>query len=136
MDNLFYNIEYITYIFLGHGVSYFKQYLYENYLSYNKFDQMIIPPSINLISIAKKYGWKDRNIIKICLPRWDNYNIIGKNFSPVNNNKKLSIFLMFTWRLFKIGKYLTAFYLDNIFNLLICLNMGIGDWAQSPIHHF
>ena len=106
----------ITYIFLGHGVSYFKQYLYENYLSYNKFDQIVIPPSTNIISIAKKYGWKDENIIKICLPRWDNYNIIRKNFS--STTKKLSIFLMFTWRLFKIGKKISAFYLNNTFHLL------------------
>ena len=116
MDNLFYNIEYITYIFLGHGVSYFKQYLYENYLSYNKFDLIVIPPAEKIISIAKKYGWKDENIIKICLPRWDNYNILKKDFSTIN--KKLSIFLMFTWRLFKIGKTLSDFYLNNTFNLL------------------
>ena len=116
MDNLFYNIEYITYIFLGHGVSYFKQYLYENYLSYNKFDQIVIPPSTLIISIAIKYGWKDRNIIKLCLPRWDNYNTKRKDFSSIN--KKLSIFLMFTWRNIKIGKYLSPFYINNLFNLL------------------
>ena len=27
IDNIFYNIEYITYIFLGHGVQYIKSYL-------------------------------------------------------------------------------------------------------------
>ena len=116
MDNLFYNIEYITYIFLGHGVSYFKQYLYENYLSYKKFDRIVIPPSKNIISIAKKYGWKDENIIKICLPRWDNFNIIRKDFSFID--KKLSIFLMFTWRLLKNGKKISALYLNNTFNFL------------------
>lgn len=30
IDNLFYNIEYITYIFLGHGVPYFKKFLYNS----------------------------------------------------------------------------------------------------------
>jgi hypothetical protein len=28
IDNLFYNIDYITYISVGHGVSFFKHFLY------------------------------------------------------------------------------------------------------------
>ena len=30
IDNLFYNIDYITFIFLGHGVTYIKSFLYNN----------------------------------------------------------------------------------------------------------
>ena len=33
INNLFYNIEYITYICLGHGVSYLKDILYQDYYS-------------------------------------------------------------------------------------------------------
>ena len=120
IDNLFYNIEYITYIFLGHGVSYFKQYLYNNYLSNKRFDKIVIPPSEVIISIAKKYGWKDTNIIKLGLPRWDYYNITGYNYYnfvlELNNNN--CIFLMFTWRKVKKGKEISNFYLNNTFNLL------------------
>ena len=120
IDNIFYNIEYITYIFLGHGVSYFKQYLYKDYLSPTKYDKIIIPPSEIIISIAKKYGWEDKNIIKICLPRWDNYKMQENNFSSTNLdlNKNYSIFLMFTWRIIKAGKKISKLYLNNTFNLL------------------
>ena len=113
LDNLFYNIEYITYIFLGHGVSYFKEFLYKDYLNYKKYDKIIIPPSNITISIAKKYGWKEQDIIKICLPRWDNYNI--KN-NYISKNK--SIFIMFTWRKIKNGKTLSKYYINNTINLL------------------
>ena len=115
IDNLFYNIEYITYIFLGHGVSYFKQYLYNDYLNFKKYNKILIPPSKKLISIAKMYGWKDKDIIKIGLPRWDFLNIKDRNFYFINNK---SIFLMFTWRSLKIGKTLSDFYINNTINLL------------------
>jgi CDP-glycerol glycerophosphotransferase (TagB/SpsB family) len=118
IDNLFYNIEYITYIFLGHGASYFKQFLYKDYLSHKKYDKIVIPPSSILISLAKKYGWKDKNIIKICLPRWDNYNILKDNNANKELNKNISIFLMFTWRKNKKGHSISKLYFSNTFNLL------------------
>ena len=31
LDNIFYNINYITFICLGHGVNYFKPFLYNDY---------------------------------------------------------------------------------------------------------
>ena len=36
MDYIFYNIEYITSINLGHGVKYFKSFLYKEYTSPKK----------------------------------------------------------------------------------------------------
>ena len=71
IDNLFYNIDYITYISVGHGVSYFKSFLYSNYSYYgNKiFNKILIPPSKKLISLAKQNGWENDDIIKINLPR-------------------------------------------------------------------
>ena len=121
IDNIFYNIEYITYIFLGHGVSYFKQYLYNDYLSNKRYDKIVIPPSEIIISIAKKYGWENENIIRIGLPRWDIYNIKEKSFSIIDLelNNNYCIFLMFTWRKTKKGKEISTYYLNNTFNLLI-----------------
>ena len=65
MNNLFYNLEYITYICMGHGFSYLKPFLYASDAWYgNKiFEKIVVPPSTKLISLAKNYGWKDVNII-------------------------------------------------------------------------
>ena len=118
INNLFYNIDYITHISLGHGVSFFKSFLYENdsYYGCKRYNKILIPPSKRLISSAIKYGWIEDNIIKINLPRWDKYskNLIenGINF----NNK--SIFIMFTWRHLKEYKSISNDYFNNIRNLI------------------
>ena len=112
IDNIFYNIEYITYIYLGHGIHYFKRFLYNNYHSCEKYNKILIPPSDKLISIAKKYGFKDENIIKLGLPKWDKLNQYSRN------TKNNTIFLMFTWRQMKQGKNISDYYLNNTFNLL------------------
>jgi len=119
MNNLFYNLEYITYICMGHGVSYLKPFLYASDAWYgNKiYDKIIVPPSKKLISVAKNYGWKDVNIIKINLPRWDNYinsNSFISDYKFYNN----SIFVMFTWRRFKKDKNLSNYYFKNIYDLI------------------
>ena len=119
---LFYNIEYITYIAIGHGLCYFKDYLYKQNRLYGslKNDKIVIPPSKKIIFMAKKYGWKDENIIKINLPRWDKYN--NEVLSNKNNNNKFttrSILLMFTWRAIKKKKNISLFYINNIISLLI-----------------
>jgi hypothetical protein len=118
-ENLFYDIEYITYICVGHGVSYFKHFLYNSYNWYGSriYDKILLPPSDILISPAKMYGWKEENIIKINLPRWDKYNFndFYQNNSNINNN---SIFFMFTWRKIKKDKNISIHYFKNIFNLI------------------
>ena len=76
-------------------------------------DKILIPPSNKIISIAKKYGWKDKNIIKLNLPRWDKFN----NYNETKRNN--SIFIMFTWRRILLGKPKSSYYIDNINNLLI-----------------
>ena len=116
---LFYNIEYIKYIAIGHGVCYFKDYLYKQNRLYGtlKNDKIVIPPSKKIIFMAKKYGWKDENIIKINLPRWDKYN-----HEALNNNNKFStqsILFMFTWRAIKKNKNISYYYIKNIIFLLI-----------------
>ena len=89
INNLFYYIEYITYICLGHGISYFKDFLYKDYYSNKIYNKIVLPPSDIIISNAKKYGWKDDNIIRIGLPRWDifiKYDIKLQNNTIINEN--------------------------------------------------
>ena len=119
INNLFYNIDYITYICLGHGVSYFKYYLYKDYYGPNNFDKLLIPNSNILISCAIKYGWKDENLIKLNLPKWDKYNKVGNH--TLNNKGNIeanSIFIMFTWREIKTFQNIGLHYIKNIINLL------------------
>ena len=114
-ENLFYNTEYITYICVGHGVSFFKHFLYNTYNWYGHkvYDKILLPPSNKLISVAATYGWKEENIIKINLPRWDKYNFNNfyKDKSNIDNN---CIFIMFTWRKIKKGKKISNDYLKNV----------------------
>ena len=112
-NNLFYNIDYITYICIGHGVAHFKPYLYENYYGPNNFHKLLIPNSVKLINMAIKHGWKNEDLIKFNLPRWEKYNYINKS-----NIRKYSIFIMFTWRRIKINMTMSEYYFENIINLL------------------
>ena len=86
--NIFYNIDYITYISVGHGVCYFKYFLYSENRIYGKKknNKILLPPSEKIILISKKYGWEDKDIIKINLPRWDKYNL-NKNIILISDNK-------------------------------------------------
>ena len=45
MSNLFKQIQYITFICLGHGISYLKDYLYHNYYGSITYDKILLPPS-------------------------------------------------------------------------------------------
>lgn len=119
--NIFYDIDYITYINVGHGIKYFKHFLYNNYSSYKKYNKLVLPPSKKIISLAKLYGWTDDNIIKNCLPKWDKYEIYQNNikYSPNNNKTNKSIFIMFTWRNLLNNSYnISSLYLKNIMNLI------------------
>ena len=85
INNLFYNIEYITYICLGHGVSYLKDFLYKDYYSCNIYNKILLPSS-NMITLnAIKYGWREENIIKIGLPRWDIFIYNNEELKPLHN---------------------------------------------------
>ena len=84
IKNLFYYIDYITHICVGHGISILKQFLYSpnQYYGSKRYNKILLPPSDIIISIAKKHGWKDNNIIKINLPKWDKYKYYN------NDNKE------------------------------------------------
>ena len=120
INNIFFNIDYINYICVGHGVSFFKYFLYESYSCYgNKmYDKILIPPSEKLISVAKNHGWDDKNIIKLNLPRWDKYNIDNETTLLNPKIKNNSVYLMFTWRKINTKKYISKYYFNNILNLL------------------
>ena len=64
---LFKKLQYITVIGIGHGVNYFKDYLFENNRIYGKYlnDKFLIPPSKELVSRAVNHGWDEKDIIKI-----------------------------------------------------------------------
>ena len=113
INKIFYYIDYMLYISIGHGVSYFKHFLYNNtnYYGNKIYNKILIPPSVKLISLTKFYGWKDVDIIKINLPKWDKYiNYI--------NIKSKSIFIMFTWRALSKNKKIGQDYINNIMELI------------------
>jgi len=110
--NIFYDIEYLIYINLNHGVQFFKHFLYNKYLHYQRYNKILIPPSEIIFNVTKRYGWKDENIIKIGLPKWDSYYEVN------NTNNYKSIFFMFTWREMKPGKEISHLYLNNIINFI------------------
>ena len=114
-ENIFYNIPYITFICLGHGVNYFKSFLYEDYYGFQRYDKIVLP-SEKIISIAKQYGWKEENIIKIGLPKWDLLDIYSSEIKSKLGEK--CMFMMFTWRKLKEGKNISSSYFNNIFKLL------------------
>ena len=124
---LFYRIEYITYIAVGHGVCYFKDYLFDKNRIYgsNRNNKIVIPPNDVLVKIAVDHGWKEENIIKLNLPRWDRYNnLINTDritdiFSGnITNN---SILVMFTWRMNKEywAYNISSYYMKNMTKLLL-----------------
>lgn len=114
-ENIFYNIKYITFICLGHGVNYFKPFLYKDYYGCRRYNKIILP-SKKIISIAKKYGWKENDIIKIGLPKWDLFDKYSSEMKNKTNEK--CIFMMFTWRKFREGKDISSNYFKNILELV------------------
>jgi len=118
INNTFYNIDYINYVCIGHGVSFFKYYLYNEYYGPNNFDKLLVPDSKKLISMAVINGWNENNIIKLNLPRWDKYFNNNKYFNDLGNIESNSIFIMFTWRELKKNQRISRYYMDNIISLI------------------
>ena len=118
-SNLFYYIDYITFISLTHGINYFKAYLYKTYYGYNIYNKLVISTSEKIISLATQNGWKQNDLIKICLPKWDKIDEFRKKRFT---NKNKSIFFFFTWRSLKQGTteemVLKSDYFQNILGLI------------------
>ena len=117
--NIFFNIDYITFISLTHGLNYFKANLFESYYGSNKYNKIVVSTSEKIINLAKKYGWKEDDLIKICLPKWDN---LGINTKMMHKSKKKSIFIFFTWRKWKENitdnNKINSDYFQNIVKLI------------------
>ena len=109
------DIGIITFICLGHGVNYFKPFLYEDYYGCKRYDKIILP-SKKVISIAMKYGWKYKNILKMGLPKWDLF--YKYSLSKEYKSREKCIFMMFTWRKLKKGKEISLNYFNNIEKIL------------------
>jgi hypothetical protein len=109
---IFHNIEYITSINLGHGVKYFKSYLYRENATPRQYNKLVLIPSKKVINVALRYGWKEENIIKVCLPKWDKYDKIK------SKEIEKSIFIFFTWRQLKKDKNISFEYINNIIKLI------------------
>ena len=118
INNIFYNIDYITYICVGHGVTFFKYYLYKKFVGPQNFDKFVLPNSKKLISVALEYGWKNGDLIKMNLPRWSKYLNFNKSLDISAKIKSNSIFIMFTWRDIKKFRKVSNDYINNILNLL------------------
>ena len=118
IKNLFYYTDYITHISVGHGISILKPFLYSpnRYYGNKRYNKILLPPSDKIVSIAKKYGWTDNNIIKINPPKWDKY----KYYNNTNKEKikRNSIFVMFTWREMKPKFNISEYYINNIFKFI------------------
>jgi CDP-glycerol glycerophosphotransferase (TagB/SpsB family) len=116
-DNIFYNIEYITSLNVGHGIKYFKSFLYKHFSNYKRYNKLLLTPSKKIISVALKYGWKEENIIKMCLPKWDKYNKYNIMLFNKKKNKK-SIFIFFTKRELLNYKTISLEYINNIIKII------------------
>ena len=121
LDNIFYNINYITFICLGHGVNYFKPFLYNDYYGKIRYNKIILPSNI-IINISKKYGWEEDDIIKVGLPKWDIFDNFTHEINPfrhitIDINQK-SIFMMFTWRGLNYDSEISNLYFNNINSII------------------
>ena len=117
--NLFFYIEYITFISLTHGLNYFKSYLFKSYYGNTRYNKIVISSSEKIISLAINNGWKEKDLIKICLPKWDHFD---KTKRKKSKNHDKSIFFFFTWRIWKpnikIEEKLKSEYFKNIKKLM------------------
>ena len=118
-SNLFFYIDYITFISLTHGLNYFKSFLFKTYYGRTRYHKIVISTSEKIISLAIKNGWQENDLIKICLPKWDIFNLI-KNRKLKSKTK--SIFIFFTWRIWRKNisdeMKLNSDYFHNIIELI------------------
>ena len=89
--DLFYDMEYVTYVCVGHGICYFKDYLFnpERIYGIQRNDKIILPDSQILVDIVKKHGWKEEDIFRVNLPRWDKlYEMEKENLLQAEKEKE------------------------------------------------
>ena len=120
--NVFSITDYITYIYTGNGLYYFKQFVYMDFKLFEPkiFDKILLPNSDKFISLVKSKGWTDEEIIKINLPRWEKY--YKENNKEIITNKNILIY--FNPRDINKEKSLSELYMDNIKSLITNINLN------------
>ena len=97
-------------IYLDHGCIYFKETLFKNYLKIEEEKRVTVkikPEYDNWL----KHGWKENQLYKVGLPRWERFNHI--------QNQHNAILIMFTWRYMRKKQFLkSTFYkrIDELFS--------------------
>ena len=89
--DLFYFMEYVTYVCVGHGICYFKPWLFnpERIYGIRRNDKIILPDSDILVDIIKIHGWKEEDIFRVNLPRWDRlYDMEQENLIQAEKEKQ------------------------------------------------
>jgi hypothetical protein len=121
--NVFCFTEYITYIFVGNGLYYFKPFIYMDLKSNEarRFDKVLLPNSEKFASLVKSNGWYDEEIIKINLPRWEKY--YRENHKELDNKNK-TILIYFNPRDINKDKSISSLYIENIKKLVTNLNLN------------
>jgi hypothetical protein len=74
-------------------ISKFKKERIDIYLKISIYK---VPPK-KIIAVALKFGWKEKNIIKLYLPKRDKY----ENKKEKDEEIEQSIVIFFTWRYLK-----------------------------------
>lgn len=111
IDLFFKRNPYWQYIFIQHGTTYLKEsVLYNGYLYPKKFDKVLVC-SDKEEALFIKYGFEQRQLIKVGLPRWD-------LLKQSNKVKSKSILLMLTWRHLNNINFNQSLYKKNLYELI------------------
>lgn len=114
-NSLFYKAKYIDIIFTQHGITFFKQeYIQKNVYGAEKLNLTTISNDFEKEIFTKRGGFKNRQLIKLGLFRWDKVKDISKNMA------EKCIFVYFTYRhyLLQIDDISTTTYIQKIKSLL------------------
>lgn len=99
------------YVFLQHGVSYFKESVFlKKYMKKKNFNKCLISSTIEK-GLFNAYSIYDEQLILSGLPRWDLLN--NKSYLQITEK---NIFIMFTYRVFN-NRIEESLYYNNILNL-------------------
>lgn len=109
LHNFLYNNKHIEYVFLQHGIILLKSFMFDLY-NKNWFNKMLVSNDYEKELVKKHMGYDEDQLIKACLPRFENL---------FETNKNKEIFVFFTWRLsFDKIPYETSKYYERICSLL------------------
>ncbi|MBQ8750114.1 MAG: CDP-glycerol glycerophosphotransferase family protein [Alphaproteobacteria bacterium] len=103
------SINDLEYIFIQHGQIFLKESVFDSgYINPNKFDKILTSSDFE-VDLLKKHGWKDEQLLKFGLPRWDLLD---------NTQNEKSIFIMFTWRQISPSIFAKSLYFKRLSSLL------------------